>query len=129
MCAGFSASGGENGAIAVWNLAADSSPLACSSKAASRILIITGPSVYAGFLASGGEDGAIAVWNLAAAAEGQNVLSTVMRQEEEKGIRMPPQLLFQHFGHRHTVRRVQVSGCRVMHQGRAGLRLFTCSST
>ena len=52
----------------------------------------------AGVLASGGEDGAIAVWNLAAAAEGQNVLSTVMRQEEEKGIRMPPQLLFQHFG-------------------------------
>ena len=60
----------------------------------------------AGVLASGGEDGAIAVWNLAAAAEGQNVLSTVMRQEEEKGIRMPPQLLFQHFGHRHTVCRV-----------------------
>lgn len=57
----------------------------------------------AGVLASGGEDGAIAVWNLTAAAEGQNVLSTVMRQEEEKGIRMPPQLLFQHFGHRATV--------------------------
>ena len=57
----------------------------------------------AGVLASGGEDGAIAVWNLTAAAEGQNVLSTVMRQEEEKGIRIPPQLLFQHFGHRATV--------------------------
>ena len=44
------------------------------------------------------------MWNLAQQAEGQSVLSTVMKQEADKGIHMPPQLMFQHFGHRHTVR-------------------------